>query len=768
MRHQGAADDDVLRSDDRRPSCRRRASARTRARAATSPTRRATRSATWTCRRYAGVNRRRDLLLDYGPYQQPSLLVKNVPPYQVAGPALGRHDGRRHDRHQAHRRPDPRPDGERATRRCAAGSRTARPRTTPACRRSTLPHSRAAMHPDDADPPSAAGFDPNADPTTPDFATFTSERRARPQQHVRRRQLPRHARQRALPHVRRHAAGGPLELLRGRRSTSRRRPSRARSSGARSRPRRAAATTRAGRSSRRVQRPELPGLLQLGAAAHGAAGRRDARPGVPLLRAEGAADAREEGLHDGPVPLGGDVPRLPPPRRLGGQLLAHTRRARTTTFTVAQMSFESDDVDASRLVRKNLYRPEVVRRARTASPTAAARCFEDFGDAARERRSCATPANYDYDNGDRRHDPRVLRRPRVAQARARGAQPRAAHRDRLRQPAHPGGAGSPAGLRRLRGRRRACTSRRSTLDRATGAVTLGADTPVDLTGVRARERPRHPPAGRLVGRHDHRVRGARARASDPLAIYTMNADGTGCAKQPDIANHAAHGERPARARLRPGVQPARARRHRAASSSPRRAATSTRRAFDYSGPQRTPEDPPSRTPTSTSSSPTRATRRATASGSSPGSSTWSACRASCRTGASSSRPRSASRASTSSRSAGRTSTAATTTRSTRSAAASATSRPPYVVELADKNFATIFSNQDAQHGAGALGVFNRSIGVDFTSTNASDYLVDPTRHRPDLAIGARAAILPPLARRVAGERRLVHEPRRRCPTARCS
>src|SRR5579863_5698026 len=33
---------------------------------------------------YAGVNRRRDLLLDYGPYQQPSLLVKNVPPYQVA------------------------------------------------------------------------------------------------------------------------------------------------------------------------------------------------------------------------------------------------------------------------------------------------------------------------------------------------------------------------------------------------------------------------------------------------------------------------------------------------------------------------------------------------------------------------------------------------------------------------------------------------------------------------------------------------------------
>src|SRR5579883_1166661 len=32
---------------------------------------------------FAGVDRRRDLLLDYGPYLQPSLLVKNVPPFHV-------------------------------------------------------------------------------------------------------------------------------------------------------------------------------------------------------------------------------------------------------------------------------------------------------------------------------------------------------------------------------------------------------------------------------------------------------------------------------------------------------------------------------------------------------------------------------------------------------------------------------------------------------------------------------------------------------------
>src|SRR3984885_10097842 len=33
---------------------------------------------------YAGVSKRADLLLNYGPYQRPSILVKNTPPYQVA------------------------------------------------------------------------------------------------------------------------------------------------------------------------------------------------------------------------------------------------------------------------------------------------------------------------------------------------------------------------------------------------------------------------------------------------------------------------------------------------------------------------------------------------------------------------------------------------------------------------------------------------------------------------------------------------------------
>src|SRR5579859_1226508 len=33
---------------------------------------------------YGGLARRRDLLLNYGPYLRPSLLAKNIPPFQVA------------------------------------------------------------------------------------------------------------------------------------------------------------------------------------------------------------------------------------------------------------------------------------------------------------------------------------------------------------------------------------------------------------------------------------------------------------------------------------------------------------------------------------------------------------------------------------------------------------------------------------------------------------------------------------------------------------
>ncbi len=49
-----------------------------------------------------------------------------------------------------------------------------------------------------------------------------------------------------------------------------------------------------------------------------------------------------------------------------------------------------------------------------------------------------------------------------------------------------------------------------------------------------------------------------------------------------------------------------------------------------------------------------------------------------------------------------------------------------VVELADKDFVGIFSDPGTPFGGGTLGLFNRSLGVDFTSASAVDYPVDPS------------------------------------------
>jgi hypothetical protein len=52
------------------------------------------------------------------------------------------------------------------------------------------------------------------------------------------------------------------------------------------------------------------------------------------------------------------------------------------------------------------------------------------------------------------------------------------------------------------------------------------------------------------------------------------------------------------------------------------------------------------------------------------------------------------------------------------------------VELADKDFIAIFGDQGTPHGGGTLGLINRSIGIDFTSTNPADYFIDPTVINP--------------------------------------
>ncbi len=53
-----------------------------------------------------------------------------------------------------------------------------------------------------------------------------------------------------------------------------------------------------------------------------------------------------------------------------------------------------------------------------------------------------------------------------------------------------------------------------------------------------------------------------------------------------------------------------------------------------------------------------------------------------------------------------------------------------VVHLADKDFAAIFSDRGMPAAGGALGVFSRSIGVDVRSPDAKDYAADPSAADP--------------------------------------
>jgi WD40 repeat protein len=84
-----------------------------------------------------------------------------------------------------------------------------------------------------------------------------------------------------------------------------------------------------------------------------------------------------------------------------------------------------------------------------------------------------------------------------------------------------------------------------------------------------------------------------------------------------------------------------------------------------------------------------------------------------------------------------------------------------VVELADKNLAAIFGSQGAARGAGTLAIINRSLGIDQRSTSSEDYLQNPAAltwpneafyqhsiHLPDAAAtgrldGTRGAYLSP-------------------------
>src|SRR5277367_3371822 len=115
---------------------------------------------------FGGIDHRRDLLLDYGPYQNPSLLVKNVAPYQLA---LQFWDGNKvlvttDIKHTGGPILDPTASGFVTLKRWIDNGATVN--------NTGVPPVNIARSPSSDFIPSAPGFDPDNDPTTKDFTVF--------------------------------------------------------------------------------------------------------------------------------------------------------------------------------------------------------------------------------------------------------------------------------------------------------------------------------------------------------------------------------------------------------------------------------------------------------------------------------------------------------------------------------------------------------------------------------------------------------------------
>jgi hypothetical protein len=677
---------------------------------------------------YDGINRRRDLLLDYGPYQQPSLLVKNVPGYQVA---VQLWDGTTVDvttdvKHTGGPILDPTASGYQTLRRWIENGATVDNTGNPPV---NLPHTPCNdLIPTAVTTPGAAGFDPNVDPPGQDFATFINGSAGT---------------QTAAQILSTSCAAGDchgtlvnaLYLTCGTTPQETRWNYFAASQYLSATPeqseivRRPLATAQGGSYHEggplfpSVQDATYQTILQW-AQAYGQAHTTPPDQGLdptflffaqkvqPILVKKGcmmaqchsAAMFHEYRLRGG-----------------SGGSFSYNTTLRNYQFSVLQMSFESDDVGASRLVRKNLYRPEAVTGSNGIAHRGGS-LLEDFGDQFPSAGVCDM-GNYDYDNAPVDSIPAYCvikewhKRERAARMPAAIGEVVYVSRPIPPAPDRPQDFDVFAGGASLHLVQVVPTP-------ITGALTAGADTAVDLSGCGLGSGPdvRRPAVSWDASTIAFAARGS---SGDPFAIYTMNPDGSGCAKQPDIANHDPMGNGLLEHDFDPAFSPP------GPDGKPRIVFASTRGnldsgAFDYSGPQRTPEDvtKPNANlyvlePDPNSAGKNRVRQL-----------TWQlnmerlpsfmqdgrlvftvekrepnfyqlALRRQNLDG-SDYHPLYAQRGSI------------------------GYQQATYVTELSHKDFAAVLSNQNALHGAGVLGVFNRSIGVDFTSPNASDYPIDPT------------------------------------------
>ena len=662
---------------------------------------------------YDGIARRRDLLLDYGPYGQPALLVKNIPPFQVEVQSF---DGHKVTvttdiKHTGGPILDPTASAYQTLRRWIDNGATENNSGAPPASLERLPCATNV--------PTAPGFDPTKDPTRADFGTF---------------------RARVNPTIQRTCAasnchgtpanelyltcGDTPEQLRWNYFTA---------------------------SEYLAQTPDLAEIVRRPLAP--AQGGSFHEGGIIFATTSDdgyqglLAWATEHGpLEPGAVDPGFDffAHRVQPLlvkkgcmmlqchsaamfhdyRLRGGSggsfSLSATRR--NYTLTIAQIAMESEDVNASRLVRKNLYRPEVfdggVGIAHRGGPL-----LEDFQGTPATGKLCEDSAgkpSYDFDTGQIDQIPAYCmirewhRRERAARSLSPLSaifyvkRPIAPAPDRMQDfdVYAPG-----AELHRVE----------ATLD-AAGKVQLGADAVVNggcgLDAASADvKRPHVSWDGKTV------AFAARTSAGTPLQIYTVRADGQGCAKHAEINDGPTEANGLLVHNFDPAFSPP------DANGVSRIVFASTRGnlqgdAYDYAGPQRTPADPgkPNANLYVFEPDPSAPGKSRVRQGTfllnterypsfmSDGRIIFSAEKRApdfyqvalrrMNLDGGDYHPLYAQRGSIGYREARE------------------------VVELADKNFAAIFSDQSSPHGGGALGIFNRSLGIDFTSGDAADYPLD--------------------------------------------
>ena len=380
-------------------------------------------------------------------------------------------------------------------------------------------------------------------------------------------------------------------------------------------------------------------------------------------------------------------------------------------LTLLQMSVESEDPNASRMVRKNLYRPELCSVGGCDKASGIAHrggpLLEDFGGQTASPKLCAD-AKHDYENGDVDKIPAYcligewLRREREIfklaplSAVVYVKRPIGSHKRAQEFETYAPGA----------------DLRRAAVTIAGGVVTAGADTSLTQgCGLNVAtadiKRPQVSWDGTKI------AFAARASAGEPLAIYEMNADGTACAKHPGIGAHPpsdagllVHDFDPVYAPPEGGP--------------PRIVFASTRgnAGGENAGPQRSPADPSKLNANLYVWEPNNTTRQLTyllnmermPSFMADGRVIFSA------------EKRAPQFAQVALRRINLDGTDYHPLYAQRSSigAHEATS----VVELGDKDFAAIFGESNSADGSGMLGFFNRSIGIDFTSPAPADYLED--------------------------------------------